>query len=152
MSPNLYGYCCTPKFALPYSSRIVKIKVTKFPQGCAAQLSPRQSKLGFEFWSSKWTFQGPNQASYAYKCGQVSSYQVSRLSAENCTVKTLIALQSTIGAKWSFGSQKFKFLVNISFWSHKHHLINSWSWFSKLGSKSLKMQKFPYLDSWKSQL
>ena len=29
--------------------------------------------------------------------------------------KTLIALQSTAGAKWSFDSQKFKFLVNISF-------------------------------------
>ena len=63
--------------------------------------------------------------------------------------KTLIALQSTVGAKWSFDSQKFKFLVNISFWSHKHHLINSWSWFSKLGSKIIKMQKFPYLDKLK---
>ena len=29
--------------------------------------------------------------------------------------KTQIALQSTVGAKWSFDSQKFKFLVDISF-------------------------------------
>ena len=50
--------------------------------------------------------------------------------------KTLIAQQSTVGAKWSFDSQKFKFLVNILFWNHKHHLINAWSWFSKLGSKN----------------
>ena len=66
--------------------------------------------------------------------------------------KTLIASQSTAGAKWSFDSQKSKFLVNILFWSHKHHLINSWSWFHKHGSKGLKMQKFLFLDSWKSQL
>ena len=55
--------------------------------------------------------------------------------------KTLIALQSTVGAKWSFDSQKFKFLVNISFWSHKHHLINAWSWFSKFGSEIIKDAK-----------
>ena len=29
--------------------------------------------------------------------------------------KTLIAQQSTVGVKWSFDSQKFKFLVNILF-------------------------------------
>ena len=84
---HLHWVCCTPKFALPYSSRIVKVKVTKFPKGCAAQLSPRQSKLGFEFWSRKWIFQRPNQVSYACKDGQASSCQVSRLTRSSCTVK-----------------------------------------------------------------
>ena len=144
--------CCTPKFALPYSSRNCQVKASRFPKGCTVSEPPKQSKLGFCFWSRKWSFQRSNQVSHAYKYGQASSYQVSRHSAQNYTVKTLIALQSIVGAKWSFDSQKFKFLVNMSFWSHKHHLINAWSWFSKLGSKIIKMQKFPYLDSWKSQL
>ena len=143
----LYPKICPPIFFKKFPSH-----ASKFPKGCTIQGPPKQSKLGFLFWSRKWSFQGSNQVPHAYKHGQASSYKVSRLSAQNCTVKTLIALQSTVGAKWSFDSQKFKILVNISFWSHKHHLINAWSWFSKLGSKIIKMQKFPYLDSWKSQL
>ena len=146
------GQLLYPKICPPIFSKELSSQAAKFPKGCTVQRAPIQSKLGFVFWSRKWSFQRSNQVSQAYKYGQASSYQVSRLSAQDCTVKTLIALQSTVGAKWSFGSQKFKFLVNISFWSHKHHLINAWSWFSKFGSKIIKMQKFPYLDSWKSQL
>ena len=71
---------------------------------------------------------------------------------KNCTVKTLIALQSTVGAKWSFGSQKFKFLVNISFWSHNHHLINSWSWFHKTWLKKSKDAKVSIFGQLKSLL
>ena len=63
--------------------------------------------------------------------------------------KALFAPQSTAGVKWSFCSQKSYFLVNISFWDHNHHLIKSWSWFHKNSSKIIKMQKFPFLDSWK---
>ena len=78
-----------PKICPPIFFKKLPSQVTKFPKGCAVQLSPIQSKLGFEFWSSKWSFQRPNQVSYAYKDVQVSSYQVSRHSAQNCTVKTL---------------------------------------------------------------
>ena len=62
---------------------------SKFPKGCTVQGSPKQWRLGFLFWSRRWSFQRPNQVSYAYKHGQASSYQVSRHSAQNCTVKTL---------------------------------------------------------------
>ena len=83
------GNCCTPKFALPYSSRNCQVMLQRFPRGCTVQGPPKQSKLGFVFWSRKWSFQRSNQVSHAYKYGQVSSYQVSRHSAQNCTVKTL---------------------------------------------------------------
>ena len=135
------GQLLHPKICPPIFFKKLPRQVTKFPKGCAVQLSPIQSKLGFGFWARKWSFQRSNQVSYAYKDGQISSCQASRHSAQNCTVKTLIALQSTVGAKWSFDSQKFKFLVNISFWSHKHHLINAWSWFSKFGSEIIKDAK-----------
>ena len=62
------------------------------------------------------------------------------------------AQQSTAGAKWSFGSQNSKFLVNILFWSHNHHLIKSWTWFHKNGSEIIKMPKVSIFGQLKSQL
>ena len=81
------GNCYTPKFALPYSSRNCQAKLQNSPRVVQCNKSPIQSKLGFVFWARKWSFQRPNQVSYAYKYGQASSYQVSRHSAQNCTVK-----------------------------------------------------------------
>ena len=81
------GNCCTPKFALPYSSRFAKSMLQNLPKGCTVQRPPNSQKLGFWFWQRNWSFQGSNQVPHAYKHGQASSYQVSRLTAQNCTVK-----------------------------------------------------------------
>ena len=78
-----------PKICPPIFFKKLPSQVTKFPKGCTVQGPPKQSKLGFVFWSRKWSFQRLNQVSYAYKHGQASSYQVSRHSARDCTVKTL---------------------------------------------------------------
>ena len=83
------GQLLYPKICPPIFSKKLPSQATKFPKGCSVQRSPIQSKLGFEFWSRKGSFQRPDQVSHAYKYGQVSSYQVSRHSAQNCTVKTL---------------------------------------------------------------
>ena len=79
--------CCTPKFSLPYSSRNCQVKLQNLPKGCTVQGPPNSQELGFWFWQRKWSFQGSNQVSHAYKHGQAPSCQVSRLSAQNCTVK-----------------------------------------------------------------
>ena len=81
------GQLLYPKICPPIFSKKLPSQVTRFPKGCTVQRSPIQSKLGFVFWSRKWSFQRPNQVSHAYKYGQASSYQVSRHSAQNCTVK-----------------------------------------------------------------
>lgn len=81
------GQLLYPKICPPISSKKLPSQAAKFPKGCTVQGSPKQSRLGFLLWSRKWSFQGPNQGSHAYKYGQASSYQVSRLSAQNCTVK-----------------------------------------------------------------
>ena len=81
------GNCCTPKFALPYSSRIAKSMLQNLPKVCTVQGPPNSQKLGFWFWQRKWSFQGSNQVPHSYKHGQASSYQVSRLTAQNCTIK-----------------------------------------------------------------
>ena len=78
----LYPKICPPIFFRKLSSH-----AAGFPKGCPVKEPPIQSKLGFEFWSRKWSFPRPNQVPHAYKYGQASSYQVSRLSAQNCTVK-----------------------------------------------------------------
>ena len=46
-----------------------------------------QSKLGFWFLQGSWGFQGLNQVTYAYTHCQAPTCQVSRLSAQSCTVK-----------------------------------------------------------------
>ena len=76
-----------PKICPPIFFKKLPSQAAKFPKGCTVQRTPIQSKLGFVFWSRKWSFQRSNQVSHAYKYGQASSYQVSRLSAQNCTVK-----------------------------------------------------------------
>ena len=83
------GQLLYPKIFPPISFKKLPSQASKSPKGCTVQGYPRQSKLGFWFWSRKWSFQRSNQVSHAYKYGQASSYQVSRLSAQNCTVKTL---------------------------------------------------------------
>ena len=81
------GQLLYPKICPPIFFKKLPSQASKFPKGCTVQGPPKQSKLGFWFWSRKWSFQGSNQVSHAYKYGQVSSYQVSRHSAQNCTVK-----------------------------------------------------------------
>ena len=81
------GQLLYPKICPPIFFKKLPSQASKFPKGCTVQGPPKQSKLGFWFWSRKWSFQGSNQVPYAYKHGQASSYQVSRLTAQNCTVK-----------------------------------------------------------------
>ena len=76
-----------PKICPPIFSKKLPSQAAKFPKGYTVQRPPIQSKLGFVFLSRKWSFQRSNQVSYAYKVGQVSSCQVSRLTAQNCAVK-----------------------------------------------------------------
>ena len=83
------GQLLYPKICPPIFFKKLPSQVTKFPKGCTVQGPPKQSKLGFWVWSRKGSVQRLNQVSYAYKHGQASSYQVSRHSAQNCTVKTL---------------------------------------------------------------
>ena len=81
------GQLLYPKICPPIFFKNCKVKLQNLPKVCTVQGPPKQSKLGFWFWSRKWSFQGSNQVSHAYKYGQASSYQVSRLTAQNCTVK-----------------------------------------------------------------
>ena len=81
------GNCCTPKFALPYSSRFAKDHASKSLKGCTVQWPPNSQKLGFWFWQRNWSFQGSKQVPHAYKHCQASICQVSRLTASNYTVK-----------------------------------------------------------------
>ena len=81
------GQLLYPKICPPIFFKKLPSQTTKFPKGCTVQRSPIQSKLGFMFWPRKGNFQRSNQVSNAYRYGQVSSYHVSRLSAQNCTVK-----------------------------------------------------------------
>ena len=82
-----WAYLLYPKIFPPIFFKICKEHASKFPKGCTVQGPPNSQKLGFWFWQRKWSFQGSNQVPHAYKHGQASSYQVSRLTAQNCTVK-----------------------------------------------------------------
>ena len=90
------GQLLHPKIFPPIFFKKLPSQVKKFPKGGTVQRPPIQSRVGFVFWSRKGSFQRPNQVSCAYKYGQASSYQVSRHSAQNCTVKTLNCTVKTL--------------------------------------------------------
>ena len=81
------GQLLYPKICPPIFFKICKEHASKSLKGCTVQLPPNSQKLGFWFWQRIWGFQGSNQVPYAYKHCQASICQVSRLTAQNCTVK-----------------------------------------------------------------
>ena len=81
------GQLLYPKICPPIFFKICKEHTSKSPKGCTVPGPPNSHKLGFWFWQRNWSFQGSKQVPHAHKHCQASSCQVSRLIAQNCTVK-----------------------------------------------------------------
>ena len=147
------GQLLYPKIFPPIFFKIWQDNGSKSLKGCPVQLPPNTVKIRVLVLAKKLRFsrvQSSPICLYTFSSIHMSSFKTHSIKLHS--LKTLIAAQSTVGAKWSFDSQKSKFLVNILFWSHNHHLINSWSWFHKHGSQSLKMSKVSIFGQLKSQL
>ena len=144
--------CCTPKFSLPYSSKLDKNHL-HMVQNCSRVAQSNhllsQSKLGFWFLQRIWGFQWLNQVSCAHIHCQASTCQVSSLTASGCTVKSPIWFTINCRGKWSFA------VKSQNFWSTSYfeHTIIIWSSLdhdsTRMAQKSSRCQKFLFWDSWK---
>ena len=117
--------CCTPKFALPYSSRNCQAKSQNSSRVAQSNSLPYSQNQGLSSDQENEVFKGPIKSHMHTNVVKHPHTKFQGIQHKIAQAKPKIALQSTVGAKWSFDSQKFKFLVNISFLSHKHHLINA---------------------------
>ena len=109
------GNCCTPKFSLQYSSRFIKNHLQNSPRVAQCKGLLNSQNQGFDYDKENEGSKGPIKSHMPTNMVKHPHTKFQDLQHKIAQSKTLIAQQSTAGAKWLFDSQKFKFLVNISF-------------------------------------